>query len=234
MFYPKEIKNDGAWIDQPAHLIDIMATIVDVTGVKFPEMFNGHYVLPLEGTSLKPNFTGESLPNRQIFEEHESNRALYEGDFKFVTKNFAYTDGSSPAHQMELYNLKTDPSELNNLASTMPLNLRQMVIDWNTKANAIGVPAERLLDVPSSISEKSADEDLFKIFRGENGSTLTIATKGISGNCFITLIDMFGRELTQYDFESGVVQLNIPQNVRGAIILRLENNGISCTKKVIL
>lgn len=147
IFYPAGITKPGTWVEQPAHLIDLMATIVDVSGVTYPETYNSHVVLPLEGQSLKPHFTGGLIPERQIFVEHESNRALYDGDYKFVTKNFAMSDGSSPAHQLELYNMKNDPCELSNLASSEPNKLASMVEDWNLKAQQVGVPAARLLNL---------------------------------------------------------------------------------------
>ena len=42
----------GTWVETPAHLIDVMGSIVDATGVTYPTTFNGHPVLPLEGSSL--------------------------------------------------------------------------------------------------------------------------------------------------------------------------------------
>ncbi|MDR1809519.1 MAG: sulfatase-like hydrolase/transferase [Prevotella sp.] len=150
IFYPAQITRPGSWVEQPAHLIDVMATIVDVTGSAYPARFNSHAVLPLEGQSLKPQFTGGSISERSLFVEHESNRAIYVGDYKLVTKNFALSDGSSPAHHLELYNIKTDPCELHNIASEQPEKLREMVAKWNETATRIGVPADRLISSPAS------------------------------------------------------------------------------------
>ncbi|HZI33840.1 MAG TPA: sulfatase-like hydrolase/transferase, partial [Candidatus Binatia bacterium] len=46
--WPEGVSRTNQWEDQPGHLIDIMATIVDVTGVTYPSQFNSHPVLPLE------------------------------------------------------------------------------------------------------------------------------------------------------------------------------------------
>ncbi len=125
---PEEIQ--GTWSDEIGHLIDVMATVVDVTGADYPSNFNGHAVLPMEGESLMPAARGEPMPVRDIAVEHEANRAFFRGKWKFVTKNFNFSDGTSPAHQAELYNLEEDPSEMNNLASVETEKLQEMVAAW--------------------------------------------------------------------------------------------------------
>jgi hypothetical protein len=129
-----------------------MATIADVTGSAYPARYNSHAVLPMEGQSLKPHFTGKTISERRLFVEHESNRALFDGDYKLVTNNFALSDGSSPANHLELYDIKKDPSELHNLASELPDKLRNMIARWNETATRIGVPADRLISNPAGSS----------------------------------------------------------------------------------
>lgn len=192
VFFPSGITKPGTWVDQPAHLIDLMATVVDVTGVTYPQTFKSHPVLPLEGQSLIPHFSGGQIPERQIFLEHESNRALFDGDYKFVTKNFSLSDGSSPAHQLELYNLKQDPSELNNLAASDPVRLKQMMEDWNAKAIQVGVPAGRLLNISAdltpelkfrfSFDDKLTDESSNAYELTPGASTVTTYEAGKYGN----------------------------------------------------
>ena len=80
-------------------------------------------MLPQQGVSLRPTFTGGKLPIRDIGFEHETNRAYYSGDWKLVTKNFAFSNGSSPANQLELYNMVSDPTELTNQAVNQPVLL---------------------------------------------------------------------------------------------------------------
>jgi arylsulfatase A-like enzyme len=62
---------------QPGHLIDIMATCVDLAGAAYPTERNGEKIKPMEGVSLRPAFSGRSLQRAQpIFWEHEGNRAV--------------------------------------------------------------------------------------------------------------------------------------------------------------
>ena len=72
---------------QPAHLIDIMATAVDLAGAKYPAEFQGNAILPMEGVSLPPAFEGQPLDRTQpIFWEHEGNKAVRDGRWKLVQK----------------------------------------------------------------------------------------------------------------------------------------------------
>ena len=56
------IRDQGAFRRQPTHLIDIMATIVDLTGASYPSEHNGQKIQPPEGVSLAPAFAGRPLP----------------------------------------------------------------------------------------------------------------------------------------------------------------------------
>ena len=68
---------------QPGHLIDIMATCVELAGATYPAEFNGQKIKPLEGISLTPTFAGRALQRKQpLFWEHESNRAVRDGNWK--------------------------------------------------------------------------------------------------------------------------------------------------------
>ncbi|HEY2083363.1 MAG TPA: sulfatase-like hydrolase/transferase, partial [Verrucomicrobiae bacterium] len=144
--WPQGLSRTNQWEGEPGHVIDLMATIVDVTGASYPTQFNNHVVLPLEGQSLKPLFTSTNDFPRTLGFEHESNRAWLSGSWKFVTKNFTSYDGSHPANQLELYDLSKDPTELTNVAGAQPVLLDQMVTNWNGWATRVGVPSSRLVN----------------------------------------------------------------------------------------
>jgi arylsulfatase len=50
------IKNGGGFCHEPAHFIDIMSTLVDLTGASYPKTFSGKAVIPMQGVSLLPAF----------------------------------------------------------------------------------------------------------------------------------------------------------------------------------
>jgi arylsulfatase A-like enzyme len=117
---------------QPAHLIDLMATCVDLAGASYPKERDGQSIHPLEGVSLRPAFAGQSVGRREpIFFEHEGNRAVRDGAWKLVAKG--------PAGAWELYNMESDRTETHNLASVQPERVRAMVAQWETWARRANV-----------------------------------------------------------------------------------------------
>lgn len=159
--WPAGITNPGRWTEQTGHLIDIMATVADVTGAGYPAAYGGHPVLPMEGRSLAPALRQEAAFDRTLGFEHESTRAWIDGHWKLVTKTAASTDGSSLANSIELYDLSTDPTELNNLAPGNPDRAAAMVAAWNTWAARVGVPASRLLPPAFNPTPVVQPADLF-------------------------------------------------------------------------
>ena len=113
--WPKGLMRKGERETQRSHVIDIMATVVDVTGAAYPEKRLDHDILPLEGTTLMPALEGGTLADRVLCFEHEANRAIFKGQYKLVSKNFTSTDGQTH-HDWELYDIDSDPLELNNIA----------------------------------------------------------------------------------------------------------------------
>jgi arylsulfatase A-like enzyme len=125
----------GELSKQPSHLIDIMATCIDITGVSYPKQFKGNEILPYEGKSLVPAFTGKPLEREFIFWEHEGNRALRVGKWKLVSRTQVpkvFTDKDDLA--WELYDTDTDPSETRDLAAKYPEKVKEMAGKWEKEA----------------------------------------------------------------------------------------------------
>lgn len=117
---------DNSISREPGHVIDIMATCVDVAGVAYPDKFNGHKVTPLEGRSLLPIFSDHKRESHgAIFFEHFGARAVRQGDWKLV----AAEEGP-----WELYHLAVDESETNDLAAREPERVKQLEALWNAWA----------------------------------------------------------------------------------------------------
>src|SRR5215469_12371793 len=77
--YPKLIKDQGGLRQQFSHVIDITPTILEVTGVKFPDVLNGVKQKPLEGVSLAYTYSDANAPTRHKTQYFEmmANRAIY-------------------------------------------------------------------------------------------------------------------------------------------------------------
>lgn len=118
--WPKGIAGRGQLRRHVAHVMDIMATCVDLAGAEYPKTHRGHAILPMEGRSLRSAFAGKPDTPRTLIYEHERNAALRQGDWKIVAHNIIDKQGLRPGVRWELYNLKNDPVERHNLADTMP------------------------------------------------------------------------------------------------------------------
>ena len=108
---------------QPAHLIDLMATCVDVGQAHYPETFEGTEITPRQGVSLMPALLGQPLGRRQpLFWEHEGNRAVRDGKWKLVARG---ADGP-----WELYDMESDRTELDDQSQKYPERARAMAQTW--------------------------------------------------------------------------------------------------------
>jgi arylsulfatase len=138
--WPQGIKSKNELRNQPGHLIDIMATCVDVADAEYPKEFKGEKILPMEGRSLFPAFSENEIDREAIFWEHEGNRAIRVGKWKLVAR--AWTDsefGRSDLNKWELYDLDADRTELNNLSAQYPQRVKEMTAQWVSWANRLGV-----------------------------------------------------------------------------------------------
>ncbi len=123
--WPKGISAKGELRKQPGHLIDIAATCVDLAGAKYPETVGKQPITPLEGRSLVPAFADKPL-GRDLFWEHEGNRAVRSGDWKLVAKG--------PAAKWELYDIAADRTESTNLAAKHPARVKDLSRKWEAWA----------------------------------------------------------------------------------------------------
>jgi arylsulfatase len=135
VYWPKGISAKGELRRQPSHLIDIMATCLDIAGVNYPKQFNGNVIQPYEGKSLVPAFNNKEIKRDCIFWEHEGNRAILAGKWKLVSRTLKpkiFTEKDENA--WELYNLENDPSETANLALINPDKVKELSQLWEKEA----------------------------------------------------------------------------------------------------
>jgi arylsulfatase len=141
--WPAGINGKNELRHQPGHLIDLMATCVDLSGAAYPRTYKGNKIKPMEGRSLAPAFANKPIQREAIYWEHEGNRAVRVGKWKVVAKGKSGQDKVN----WELYDIETDRSELHNLAAEHPKRLKEMVDLWNAYAKRANV-------IPWPISKK--------------------------------------------------------------------------------
>lgn len=134
--------------DQPISSIDFYPTFLEVAGTK---NIPGNLI---DGISIMPLITKNETLKRDVFYWHYPSEtghwkprmasAVRKGDYKLLEFYLV--------KRVELYNLKTDPSEKNDLSATMPDKVKELKLlldKWKKDVNA---------EEPDVISDKKADE----------------------------------------------------------------------------
>jgi arylsulfatase len=108
---------------QPAHLIDIMATAVDLAGASYPRQRDGQTIEPMQGVSLRPAFEGKPLARTQpIFWEHEGNKAVRDDKWKLVRRH---------REPWALFDMEADRTEQRDLIRQQPELAAKLEAAWN-------------------------------------------------------------------------------------------------------
>ena len=153
--WPAGFSGQGEFRQQPGHLVDIMATCVDVAGAKYPTEFHGQSILPMEGRSLVPAFENKPIQRDALYWEHEGNAAIRVGDWKLVRMG-----GKGP---WELYDLKKDRTELHDLSAQEPDKAKDLTVKWEAWAERTHVkpypPSEENKKKKKNTQTSSADKN---------------------------------------------------------------------------
>ena len=121
--WPAKVKPDGKYRRQVGHIIDFMPTFLDAAGGKYPARYNGNVIQPTEGKSLLPAIVNNGPIERDyLCWEHHGNRAIRIGDWKLVARG--------EKSRWELYNMKADRTELNDLAAKEAGRVKEMNDKW--------------------------------------------------------------------------------------------------------
>ncbi len=121
--WPAGLKTEpGSITRQPAHLIDFMATFVDLADADYPTQLGSRQIDPLQGKSLLPIFQGETRePHESLYFHFGTDRALRQGPWKLA---------SAKLGRWELYNVDKDRTELNDLSHRNPERVNAMATEW--------------------------------------------------------------------------------------------------------
>jgi arylsulfatase A-like enzyme len=123
----------GTLVKGPGHLIDIMATCVDLAKASYPKQRDGKDIPAMEGVSLRPILEkSEDLKRAHLlFWEHEGNRAVRDGKWKLSYEQRLKV--------WELYDTDADRTEMHDLAAAQPDRVKSMAAQWDVWAKRVGV-----------------------------------------------------------------------------------------------
>jgi arylsulfatase len=138
MSWPGHINDTGGIRSQFHHVVDIVPTILEATGIPAPEIVDGIKQRPMDGVSMaytwdKANAKAPSKRATQYF-EMLGNRAIYHNGWVACTTPATLPWELSTAappdvltgYKWELYNVIEDPTESNDLAAQMPDKVKEM------------------------------------------------------------------------------------------------------------
>jgi arylsulfatase A-like enzyme len=134
----------GTTYSQPMIQLDLLPTTLAVAGIKYDTRnFDGVNILPF----LSGKRSGR--PHETLYWRLGFLMAIRKGDWKLVrmTDEGFHQDPTplTDLAALELYNLRDDIQEANNLASKQPMKVKELADDWNRWANGLSKP---LWDAP--------------------------------------------------------------------------------------
>ena len=116
------------------YVTDLLPTLLELTGVERPKQFRGVEVVALDGASFAASLNDSDYlsAHHEQYSEFMGNRSFYKDGWKLVTlhrPNTPYDD-----QEWELYDIREDPTERNNVASERPELVRELSAAWERSA----------------------------------------------------------------------------------------------------
>lgn len=128
IYWPEMIKDTNRIESFPSHFIDIMPTILEITGAVYPSKYNGQDITPVKGISLLPVIKKQSIERKEpLFWQWDKGKAIRQGKWKLVS------DKNGP---WELYDMSIDKTETTNMIETYPKvakRLDSLYSNWYSK-----------------------------------------------------------------------------------------------------
>ena len=126
--WPSGIAARGELRHTPAHVVDVVPTVLELAGLPVPREWQGKPLPEAPGRSLRPAFaTDAPLARDSLWWLHEGHRAVRVGDWKLV---------AAKGEPWELYDLSTDRAEQHNLAAQQPARVAELEATWQSQTDA--------------------------------------------------------------------------------------------------
>ena len=141
--WPARVKDPGALRSQFHHVTDIFATLLDAAGIAAPSHVNGIAQMPVDGVSMVPVIEDASAPENHTTQYFEmfGNRAIYNDGWiascfhgRVPWKRFESVPFDGPQEKWELYDIRNDFSQGNDLAEREPGRLAELLELFDAEA----------------------------------------------------------------------------------------------------
>jgi arylsulfatase A-like enzyme len=190
IIWPKGIKARGEIRTQYCHAIDLVPTVLDALGIEPPVQIRGVTQSPLEGFSLKSSFDAANAPSLHVTQYFEmfGHRSLYHDGWRAVCPwpGPSFTESGltfgAPidydklieldAKGWELYNLREDFAETNNLAEQERARLIAMIGMWYVEAgkyNVLPIDSRGVQRLAEERPQIAADRKQYIYYAGTQG-----------------------------------------------------------------
>ena len=114
----------GTTYDKPVISLDILPTVATIAGANFPQ--------DLDGVDIMPFITGKETgePHEYLYWRQRARTGLRMGDWKIVNHDLKISPHLESIPGWELYNLKDDLSENNDLKQQHPQKFEELLNKW--------------------------------------------------------------------------------------------------------
>ncbi|WCD90039.1 Arylsulfatase [Streptomyces xanthophaeus] len=145
---------------QYQYVTDITPTLLELAGVRRPELWRSRPAQELDGVSFAPVLRDARTPSAHTEQycEMSGNRSYYREGWKLVTLHrpgAPYDDG-----EWALYDLRTDPTETVDVSQDHPEVVKELAAAWESAARRNGVFP--LLDGSGALARRNPAEERFQ------------------------------------------------------------------------
>ena len=129
-FWPAGITaKKGSITSTMGHVMDFMATCVELAKAHYPAEYKGHKITPMQGISLVPALKGQSAKGHDaLFNEHYNARYARIGDWKL--------ESHAKDTTWHLYHISDDQTELKDLKNQYPDKVKSLEQQWRQWATS--------------------------------------------------------------------------------------------------
>jgi hypothetical protein len=134
--WPEGLEARGELRRQYAHVVDLLPTLLELTGLEVPTERHGRPLIPMAGTSFAATLTDAEHPSTRSEQVYEmvGHRGFYRDGWEVVTRHVPMTPIDDT--EWQLYDLTTDPTELHDLAAEHPEKVAELAAAWEAAAHA--------------------------------------------------------------------------------------------------